>query len=117
MRIDKIEWGKITIGELTFKDVKIFPGLCREWNWGETGTRHVPGIQVADLEELVHYGLTKMVLSRGYDLVLQTTDEAIQYLKDNNIEYWILQTEEAVKKYNELLEAGERVGALIHSTC
>jgi hypothetical protein len=31
-------------GHPPFKDAKIFPGDAREWDWRETGTRHVPGI-------------------------------------------------------------------------
>ncbi len=34
-------------GRQTFKDAKIFPGGPRGWDWRETGTSHVPGIQCA----------------------------------------------------------------------
>ena len=30
------------------KDFKLYPGGGREWDWNETGTRHVPGIQPGD---------------------------------------------------------------------
>ena len=31
------------------KDFKLCPGGGRQWDWGETNTEHVPGIQPADL--------------------------------------------------------------------
>jgi len=34
---------------------KLFPGGLREWDWRETGTRHVPGIQHADVQELIEH--------------------------------------------------------------
>jgi hypothetical protein len=52
------------------KDFKLYPGGGREWDWNETGTRHVPGIQPADVEELFAHGATVVVLSRGMDLRL-----------------------------------------------
>jgi hypothetical protein len=39
------------------KDFKLYPGGGREWDWTETNTGHVPGIQPADVEELLEHGL------------------------------------------------------------
>lgn len=117
MKINSIEWGKIIIGDKIFKDVKLFPGGFREWDWNETGTKHSPGIQPEDLKELVDAGATQIVLSKGFESVLQTTNEAEKYMIENKIKYYILETGTAVKKYNELFENNEKVGALIHSTC
>jgi hypothetical protein len=46
-RIDRVEWGKLVIADHTFRDAKLFPGGTREWNWRETNTHHVPGVQRA----------------------------------------------------------------------
>jgi hypothetical protein len=55
-RISHLSWGCIEIeGYPPFKDVKIFPGGAREWDWRETA-RHVPGIQPADVQELIERG-------------------------------------------------------------
>ena len=44
-----LSWGHVEVeGYPTFKDTKVFPGGAREWDWRETGTGHVPGIQPAD---------------------------------------------------------------------
>jgi NAD(P)-dependent dehydrogenase (short-subunit alcohol dehydrogenase family) len=45
------------------------PGGGREWNWLETGTHHNPGIQIAEVEELLEHGAGVVVLSRGMSRV------------------------------------------------
>jgi hypothetical protein len=116
-RISHISWGRIQVeGGKSFKDAKLFPGGSREWNWKETGTEHVPGIQPADLRELLDHGSEVVVLSKGIDERLQVEPETVQMLKDRGIEFHILQSEEAVRVYNELRERLP-VGGLFHSTC
>lgn len=116
-RIETQTWGQVrVVGGHVLKDAKLWPGGCREWDWTETGTHHSPGIQVTDFQELIDHGADLLVLSRGVWKRLQVSQPALDYLEAHGIEHEILQTEEAVKRYNEL--AGERpVGALIHSTC
>lgn len=115
--INKIKWGKIRIDSKTFKDLKVYPGGYRTWDWGETGTRHVPGIQPADLQELIDQGATIIILSAGMDNRLQLPDQTREYLKNNNITFHYLQSEKAVQMYNQLAKSSNQVGALIHSTC
>lgn len=110
------KWGEIKVGESTYKDVKCFPGGSRAWDWNQTGTKHVPGIQIEDIEELVEKGTQVIVLSKGYHERLQTSPEAIHYLENKKIPFYILQTEKAIKQYNTLC-ADTQVGGLFHSTC
>lgn len=116
-RIKDISWGKIQVeGDRSFKDAKLFPGGVREWDWNETGTHHEPGIQPTDVQELVENGARVIILSKGFYERLQTCAETIDTLKQQGIDFYILQTEEAVKRYNQLCEK-EAVGGLFHSTC
>ncbi len=111
-------WGRLEIAgqEAPFKDAKLYPGGARPWDWNETGTQHSPGIQSADLEELVEHGAEVVVLSRGRQGRLEVTPEAQRYLQDQGVEVEIHRTPEAIQRYNELRR--ERpTGALIHSTC
>ena len=63
-RIARLSWGRMDVeGHGSFKDVKLYPGGCREWDWRETDTGHVPGIQPADVEELLQHGAAVVVLS------------------------------------------------------
>lgn len=115
-QITSISWGILEVGGASFKDAKLFPGGVREWDWSETGTRHNPGIQPADVEELLERGASTVVLARGFYGRLGVCRETLQMLKDRGVSVYIEQTEEAVRLYNGLRES-ERVGALIHSTC
>jgi hypothetical protein len=67
-RILAISWGYMQVDGLgAGKDFKLYPGGGRDWDWAETGTRHSPGIQPADVEELLAHGATAVVLSQGMD--------------------------------------------------
>ena len=116
-KITKLSWGKVEIdGNQVFKDVKLFPGGCREWNWQETDTQHSPGIQFFDVQELLDNGAEIVVLSRGVLGRLKVQKEIVAKLESESIVVYILKTKEAVKLYNDLSKT-EKVGALIHTTC
>ena len=116
-RISRLSWGRLEVeGAGAFKDAKLYPGGARAWDWHETGTRHVPGIQVADVEELLERGAEVIVLARGVFERLQVCPETLDLLKNKGIPAHVLPTEEAVRLYNELA-AKRPVGALVHSTC
>lgn len=112
-----VAWGRLEVEGLPpVKDVKLFPGGGRAWDWSETGTRHHPGIQPADVEELLAAGARVVVLSRGMDLRLEVDDRTLQLLRERDGAVHVLETTEAVRVYNELA-ATEPVGGLFHSTC
>lgn len=116
-RILAIEWGRIEVDQLgEVKDAKLFPGGGRAWDWAETGTRHRPGVQVADAEELLAAGATTVVLSRGMDFVLQVPAETVAALEARGVTVHVLETRQAVALYNDLVPT-TAVGGLFHSTC
>ena len=117
-RITKISWGKMDIeGVGLGKDFKLWPGGGRAWDWNETNTHHTPGIQIADIEELINHGAEEIVLSRGMLLALQTCKETIQLLEKEGITFHILETKKAASLYNKLIDDGVAIGGLFHSTC
>jgi hypothetical protein len=118
-RITYFEWGRLDIEgyDAPFKDAKLYPGGAHEWDWNLTGTRHNPGIQPGDVEDLLEAGATIVVLSKGVEEKLGTTAETLDMLATHGVEVHILQTERAIEKYNGLASEGLAVGALIHSTC
>jgi hypothetical protein len=116
-RIAHLSWGRLEVeGHPTFKDAKLFPGGARAWDWRETGTEHVPGIQSADVEELLEHGATVVVLSQGITGRLQVAPETLRMLEDREIPAHVLGTKEAVRTYNALRET-QPVGGLFHTTC
>jgi hypothetical protein len=98
------------------KDFKLYPGGGREWDWSETGTRHSPGIQPQDVEEILDRGATVIVLSRGMQLQLQVDPDTLKYLDERGVAAHVAETTQAVKLYNELATTS-LVGGLFHSTC
>lgn len=116
-KITKIEWGKTRIdGHVVGKDFILYPGGAVEWDWNEFGTNHQAGIQAGEIKYLLKKECDVIVLSKGFYGRLNISGDAIDVLKKRNIEFYILKTENAVKKYNELAKT-KAVGALIHSTC
>ena len=71
-RILAVVWGRMEVeGIGARKDFKLYPGGGRERGLDETGTTHSPGIQPADVEELLAHGATAVVLSLGMNRRLQ----------------------------------------------
>jgi len=116
-RISHISWGRMVVeGVGEGKDFKLYPGGGREWDWRETGTQHDPGIQPADVVELLDKGATVLVLSRGMELALKTSPETTKLLEQRGITVHVKETKEGVGLYNQLAET-QAVGGLFHSTC
>jgi hypothetical protein len=120
-KVSHLEWGKIVIGDgsdsCSYKDCKVFFGGARKWDWNETHTRHDPGIQVGDVQDLIAQGAETFVLSQGMQGVLQITDDVKRYLDEHNLPYEVALTKEAVEIFNTLLSLGKKPAALFHSTC
>ena len=116
-RIAHVSWGRMEVDGIGIgKDFKLYPGGGRPWDWNETGTRHVPGIQPSDVAELLERESTVIVLSRGMYLVLQTCPETLDLLRARGIAVHVEETRAAVALYNRLAES-QNVGGLFHSTC
>jgi hypothetical protein len=116
-RITHIAWARMEVeGVGSGRDFKLYPGGGREWDWSETDTHHVPGIQPADVEGLLEKSSRVVVLTRGMHLVLQTCPETLRMLEERGIPVHVAETRAAVALYNRLAEA-EAVGGLFHSTC
>lgn len=112
-----VSWGRMEIaGVGQGKDFVLYPGGGHEWDWSLTGTRHNPGIQPADVAELIDRRCDVVVLSRGMELRLQVMPDTIRALESAGVEVRMAETSEAVNLYNDLV-ADHRVGGLFHSTC
>lgn len=117
-QITHIAWGRMTVdGVGSGKDFKLWPGGGRAWDWNETGTHHKPGIQPADVEELLDHGSDVVVLSRGMWQMLGTCPETMELLERRDVKTHVAETNEAVGIYNDLAKRGAAVGGLFHSTC
>jgi len=117
-KISAISWGRMEVdGVGSGKDFKLWPGGGRPWDWNETGTHHDPGVQPADVEELLVHGSEVVVLSRGQELQLRTSPQTLDLLRHRGVAAHVEETMAAAKLYNELSDQGMPVGGLFHSTC
>lgn len=115
--ITGLSWGRVDTDAGSFRDAKLWPGGGRAWDWAETGTHHVPGVQTADVAEILDHGAKVVVIGCGQQERLQVGAEALATAREQGTTVEVLPTAEAVERYNERAAAGDRVGALIHSTC
>jgi len=118
--IDDIKWGEIIVSfdnkKHVYHDAKLWTTKSKEWNWRETGTHHVPGIQIADLKEFIDE-VDIVILTRGMDLVLQVPQATVDYVKAKGKQCHVGETKEMVTLYNALITEGKKVGGVFHSTC
>jgi hypothetical protein len=111
-------WGFVEVNGLgRMRDAKLWPGGGRAWDWNETGTHHEPGIQPADVTELLDHEPDVLILSRGRELRLQTSPETIALLGSGHLEVIQAETGEAIAHYIRLVDEGSAVAALLHTTC
>jgi hypothetical protein len=112
-----ISWGRMEVEGLGVgKDFKLYPGGGRPWDWAETGTRHSPGIQPADVEELLAHGADTIVLSQGMNERLQVHLATRRYLQQHSVRVHVAETRQAAKIYNDLAQSTP-VAGLFHTTC
>jgi hypothetical protein len=117
-RVRTHSWGHLEIDGLgECGDAKLWPGGGREWDWTETGTHHRPGIQPADVQELLDHGPQVVVLSRGRELRLEVDHATLALLEARAVTVIREETSVAIEEYNRLAGEGVRVAALLHSTC
>ena len=92
-RITTLAWGRIEVeGIGTFRDAKVFPGGAREWDWNETGTAHEPGIQPADVAELLGRDVTTIVLSQGMLNRLHVCPQTLRLSGEIQLDFDLAQT-------------------------
>jgi hypothetical protein len=109
-------WGRVVVADVEYKDVKLWPGGARSWDWNESGTSHESGVDRRDVEEVLGHGARMIVLSTGRNGRLRVP-RGLTKGWGECVEVEVLDTGSAIARYNQLARAGSPVGALIHSTC
>uniref|UniRef100_A0A2K6TYT6 Mth938 domain-containing protein n=1 Tax=Saimiri boliviensis boliviensis TaxID=39432 RepID=A0A2K6TYT6_SAIBB len=77
--IASLSWGQMKVqgSNTTYKDCKVWPGGSRIWDWRETGTEHSPGVQPADVKEVVEKGVQTLVIGRGMSEALKAPTQQL----------------------------------------
>ncbi|XP_061437889.1 mth938 domain-containing protein-like isoform X1 [Lethenteron reissneri] len=129
-RVEALRWGELRVcgASCVYKDCKVWPGGSRAWDWRETGTDHRPGVQPADLQEVLDAGIETLVIGCGMNQALQVPRATQDFVRARGVTLLVLPTERAVDEYNRLIVGGAtatgghgggspRVGGVFHSTC
>ncbi len=98
------------------RDIRIWPEGSQVWDWRKAGTHHIPGIQIADIADLLPT-VSIVILTRGVDGILEIPQATIDYCNNAGKTVYTGRTYEMIALYNSLLQEGKKVAAVIHLTC
>ena len=114
MKIKKYSFGSITIdGKEYTKDVIIFPDRVFSPWWREEGH----SLSLKDLKEAMEEKPSLLIIGTGAHGAMNIPNETLEKLKEKNIDTVFAKTGEAVKIYNEELQAKKNIIACLHLTC
>lgn len=112
--VEEYKFGRIKVsGREYYSDIIIFPDeILSNW-WRKEGH----SLCLEDLEEVIKRKPKILIIGNGYSGVMRVPGSVIEELKRMGIEVIVKHTREAVKEYNRLAKAGEKVAAALHLTC
>jgi len=108
--IDSIKYGEIVYEGKNFKDIKIINKKPSEWTWKKSHT-----ITLEDVQDMLD-NIDVLVLGIGMDERVKVDQEVSDACDKKHIHVHVLQSESAMRLYNEL-EGHHNIGAILHSTC
>jgi hypothetical protein len=109
------EWGRIVVNGQSFKDLRISPSICEDWDWKVCGTKHQSGITPKAFLDLLP-GVTDLILTTGFDGALNIHPDYLAYT--NRIRIHTGKTPDCVDLYNRLVKNPQlKVAGCFHSTC
>ena len=117
-RIDSFNFGFIVVDEKQYsRDIIILPdGSVKERNPGK-GRLGSHTIAKNEIESLVREQPDIILIGIGVQGMARLARDAEFYLQEPDLNLTLLPSPQAVKKYNQHTEDGEKVAALIHVTC
>lgn len=117
--INSLNWGSITVDDRTYSQVLICGEQVEERDENKLeqifGTTHRLGDW--EMAELISDHPQAIVIGHGQEGVLRVMGDELAVLKKSGADLYLLHTQEAVEKYNELKKQGVKVNALFHTTC
>jgi hypothetical protein len=113
--INHYEFGKVIVNNKIYtKDIKIFKDkIISPW-WRKEG--HL--LCLDDIKDILSKDLKVLIVGCGANSIMEVSEEVKDYCLKNNIELHILNSYDAVKKFNSLNEKIKSSTALcLHLTC
>lgn len=119
IRINKVSWGKVKVNQQLYHQALIVDQQVQErdsFNLRQLfGTTH--RISPEEQKQLLSQSPGIILIASGWNGVLKVSPEFKDRIKQKGIALKVVLTPKAVKEYNQLVEQGWRVNALIHTTC
>ncbi len=114
MEIEKYAFGVIKInGKVYHQDIKIAEKqLFPNW-WRKEGH----SLYKEDIDDILKFSPDYLVIGTGAYGAMTVDKNLENYLRQSNIHYYILTTDKAVEKFNQLVKEGKKVAGCFHLTC
>lgn len=117
-RFDSLKWGTVVIdGREYHYDVVVTPDAALKPRTREEDKFGSHTFEKGEFSDLIDGGAEVIVVGTGTDDLARLSKGAKDYLREAGVELMQLASGEAIEKYNELVEKGRKVGAIIHITC
>ncbi len=114
MKIESYSFGRITVGGKTYtRDLILLPDRVLEDWWRNSGH----DLQPDDLAEVAGAPIDVLVIGTGAQGAMRVGDRVRAWLDRSGPPWEAHPTEEACRRYNQLLEDGKRPAAALHLTC
>jgi len=110
--IQHFEFGKITINNQTYEDIKITGEKIIQWDYIKHHT-----VTKQDIIEVFEDNPEYVVIGIGTSGLVHVDQDVINLAKEKNIKLIIENTKIACDEYNQLKQENKKVNAIIHSTC
>jgi hypothetical protein len=112
--IKKYDFGYMVVDNKEYtRDLVILPDKVMPNWWRLEGHR----LQLRDIMDYLDINVDAVVIGTGYYGYMRVDDEVIKKFEERGIKVYVLNSREAVEKYNELVGKGLRVAAFFHLTC
>ncbi|UCF87876.1 MAG: Mth938-like domain-containing protein [bacterium] len=114
MIIESFHFGSITIDSVIYgSDVIILPPRVLSSWWRREGHK----LAVDDLVEVIAHRPDVLLVGCGVSNMMKVPESTIRDLESNGIRVEIYSTPEAIERFRDLEEKGEKVAAALHLTC
>jgi len=114
MHIDSYQFGKIVIDGRSYTSDLILLGDGVRSNWWR---KQGHSLAAEDLDTVLKAKPSVLVVGCGASGLMEIPGQTRQALKKHKIQLEMFDSYKAVRKFNELSEAGVNVAAALHLTC
>jgi len=114
MHIDSYQFGEIVIDGINYSSDLIILGdtIQSEW-WRKEGH----SLAVEDIKSVIAAGPAVLIVGCGASGLMKVAEDTRKALNEHGIQLEVLDTKQAVSRFNELSKKGVNVAAALHLTC